>query len=47
MQIALEIRLPGCSIKRFAVDIQMNTLTLCATNGHVLIYNLPAAITND
>jgi len=47
LQIALEIRVPGSLIKRFAVDAQMNALALVASNGHVLLYNLPAAIQND
>lgn len=44
--MALEIRVPGAAIKRFAIDKPMNALILSASNGTVLMYNLPAAIQN-
>ena len=44
LQLALQIRIPGALIKRFAVDHPMNALALTSTNGNVFLYNLPAAI---
>lgn len=47
MQIALEIRIPGQQIKRFAVDRNMNNLVLVTSGGKTHMYHLPTALTNE
>ena len=42
--MALELKIPGVSFKKFASDTSMNNLTLSATNGTTMIYNLPTAL---